>query len=303
MYKPMIILAGLILLSLIGLWVKMERSLLPHQSTRAFWRLSDLPFIKKLEGYIYAARADWYLKPVTWAWFMHRFVKNESPNTYHGKLLTQQDAVRLISLKQPVELTDLEHVIPYPLARNLILQNPLPSLAVMECPCRAQKKDACEPRDVCLVIGEPFTSFIIDHQPDRARKITVDEALQIIAEEEQRGHIHTAWFKDAMHNRFYTICNCCSCCCLGMQSFSRGVKRLAHSGYSPDMDAELCVECGNCSRICPFSAIGIDEEMPIFDPERCMGCGLCVSHCPAQALSLGLAPDRGTPLNINNWIE
>jgi hypothetical protein len=57
-------------------------------------------------------------------------------------------------------------------------------LAVMECPCRAQKKDACQPHDVCLVMGEPFTSFIVDHQPEKARRITVEEALQIIAAEE-----------------------------------------------------------------------------------------------------------------------
>jgi MinD superfamily P-loop ATPase len=37
----------------------------------------------------------------------------------------------------------------------------------MECPCRAQKKDACQPHDVCLVMGEPFTSFIVDLDLDR----------------------------------------------------------------------------------------------------------------------------------------
>jgi len=293
------IIITIILLSFIGLWLIMERGLWPRKSTLAFWRLSNLPWPKKLEGYIYGARADWYLKPVTWPWFMRRFVKNESPDTYHGKLITEQDAAKIILLKQPLELNDLEHVIPYPLARSIILQDPLPSLAVMECPCRAQKKNACLPRDVCLVVGEPFTSFIVDHQPDRARRITVEEALQIIREEEERGHIHTAWFKDVMHNRFYTICNCCSCCCLGMSSFSRGVKRLAHSGYKPVLDQSSCLTCGNCLFICPFGAISTNGEYPVIDLSKCMGCGLCVSHCPNQSITLSLAPDRGRPLNID----
>lgn len=295
--------AGLIIILAVGLWVKLEGSLWPKKSTLAFWRLSDLPWSKKLEGYFYAARADWYLKPVTWSWFMRRLVKNESPDTYHGKVITRPDSAKLISLKQPIELTELEHVIPYPLARSIILQDPLPSLAVMECPCRAQKKDACQPRDVCLVMGEPFTSFILEHQPEKTRRITVDEALQIIAEEEQRGHIHTAWFKDAMHNRFYTICNCCSCCCLGMGSMSRGVKRLAHSGYSPSLDKDTCITCGNCASICPFTAVTISAELPELDMTKCMGCGLCSSHCPVEAITLGLSPQMGTPLNMENLIS
>ena len=117
---------------------------------------------------------EWYLKPATWAWFMRHFVTSESAATYHGKMLTQDDAAKLIKLNKPVNLTDLDHVIPYPVAKSIILQDPLPSLAVVECPCRAQKEDACLPRDVCLVVGEPYTSFIIDHQPDKARRISVD---------------------------------------------------------------------------------------------------------------------------------
>lgn len=298
----LLIIFFIIILFLLLLWVKLEGRLWPHKSTIAFWKLSALPFSKKLEGYFYAARPDWYLKPVTWPWFMKNLVKNESPDTYHGKVMTQTDAVKLISLKQPINLTDLEHVVPYTLARSIILNDPLPSLAVTECPCRAQKADACMPRDVCMVVGEPFTSFMLEHQPEKTRRLTVDEALQILAEEEARGHIHTAWFKDAMHNRFYTICNCCPCCCLGMGSLTRGVKRLAHSGYSPVIDNESCISCGNCISICPFKAVSMADEKPKTAADKCMGCGLCVSHCPTEAIELILAPDKGIPLNIEKLV-
>jgi formate hydrogenlyase subunit 6/NADH:ubiquinone oxidoreductase subunit I len=298
----LIIIVCIIIILAICLWIKLEGRLWPHQSTQAFWHLSNLPLGKKLEGYFYAARPDWYLKPVTWPWFMKRFVKNESPDTYHGKMMIRADAVKLITINQPIAIHDLEQVVPYPLARSIILLDPLPSLAVMECPCRAQKKDACQPHDVCLVMGEPFTSFIVDHQPEKARRITVEEALQIIAAEEERGHIHTAWFKDVMHNRFYTICNCCSCCCLGMGSMSRGVERLAHSGYSPCMDLDRCVMCENCASICPFTAISVADAVPEFNMEKCMGCGLCVSHCPVEAITLNLSPQLGTPLNIEQMV-
>lgn len=302
MTQLMIIIA-IILIFIISLWIKLEGRLWPRKSTIAFWRLSNLPLAKKLEGYFYAARSDWYLKPVTWPWFMRRFIKNESPDTYHGKVMIQADARKLISLKRPLELPDLEHVVPYSLARSIILQDPLPSLAAMECPCRAQKKDACQPRDVCLVMGEPFTSFVLEHQPERARKITVEEALLILAEEEERGHIHTAWFKDVMHDRFYTICNCCPCCCLGMGSMNRGVKRLAHSGYRPLLDHDRCIGCANCVSICPFKAVSLSAEQSQVDEQICMGCGLCVSHCPVEAIRLDLSPQKGIPLNVENLVQ
>lgn len=296
-----IIIIGLTVLLLIlflALYLWLERSLKPKSSTRAFWNLSPMPLAKRLEGYFYAARPDVYLKPASWGWFLKLFNKKETGDKYHGKVITMTDAYQIVSLNTPVEIFDLEHVIPYPVARSIILQNPLPSIAVLDCPCRAQKKDACEPRDVCLVVGEPFVSFILEHHPHDSRRLTVDEALAIIQAEEDRGHIHTAWFKDVMHDRFYTICNCCACCCLGMASYDRGVKRIVHSGYKPVVDQNACSACGVCAQTCPFQAIAAGEEYALFDMDRCMGCGLCASHCACEAISLELAPEKGVPLDI-----
>lgn len=288
---------SILIILLLMLWLKMERGLWPHQSTKQFWNFSALPLTKKLEGYLYASRPEWYLRPATWPWFVRK-LKNESPDNYHGKTLTREDATKIITINQPVFLSNLDHVIPYPTAKDIILQAPGLSLAVVECPCRAFKEDACLPRDVCLVVGEPYASFIVYHQPGKARRITVNEALDIINAEEERGHIHTAWFKDVMHNRFYCICNCCRCCCLGMQSYFRGVPRLAHSGYSPLFNNDNCISCGVCISTCPFQALQFKDDLPQLNSDLCMGCGLCVSHCPTDAIEMILAPEKGIPLDI-----
>ncbi len=282
--------------AILAAYILLERSIVPKKSTRLFAKLSDMPLGKLLEGYFYAARPAWYLKPVSWKWFMRLFMKSESGDNYHGKVLTVKDAGKIIQLDKPVMLNDLEKVIPYSAARSIILDQPL-KLAVMECPCRAQKENSC-PRDVCLVAGEPFVSFVVEHSPDKARRIEVAEALQILQEEEERGHIHTAWFKDAMHGRFYTICNCCTCCCLGMASYFRGVHRIAHSGYQPLFDADNCISCGSCREICPFGAITSMDDVLLINSALCMGCGLCVSHCPVQAIELTLAEEKGVPLDL-----
>jgi hypothetical protein len=52
--------------------------------------------------------------------------------------------------------------------------------------------------DVCLIIGEPFASFVAEHHPRRARWTTADEAVQILHAEDERGHAHPAFFKDAI---------------------------------------------------------------------------------------------------------
>jgi formate hydrogenlyase subunit 6/NADH:ubiquinone oxidoreductase subunit I len=288
-----IILAALIL----GAYLSLEGAILPRQSTQQFFSLSDLSWGKKLEGYLYATRTREYLKMAKWQGLLKKLGISETADSYHGKVMTRTDAGKLITLNVPIEIPDLDRVIPYPVARSIILNQPLPSIAVMECPCRAQKQDSC-PRDVCLVVGEPFASFMLEHRPDKVRRIETEEALQILDEEEERGHIHTAWFKDAMHNRFYVICNCCTCCCLGMASFFRGVPRMTHSGYIPIVETDSCTGCGMCEEICPFQAISLNMDIPHVNQEGCMGCGLCTSHCPTNSIRLTLAPERGIPLDV-----
>jgi len=288
----------LIIITVAIVWHRIEGRIIPRQSTVAFWRLSKLPLLKRIEGYFYGARTALYLKPATFSRLIALGKDSESADSYHGKVVTGDDAVKLIAIDRPVALTNLEHVIPYSRAKDIILNGG--SIAVLQCPCREQKEDSCEPRDVCLVVGEPFAGFVVDHQPGKARRISVDEALSIIEAEEERGHIHTAWFKDAMHDRFYAICNCCRCCCLGMKSFFRGVPRLAHSGYRPEVGYELCDGCAHCTEICPFGAVSVGGSGEIaVSIDKCMGCGLCVSHCPNGAMKLGHAPDKGFPLAID----
>lgn len=282
---------------IVGIYLLLEGSFLPRRSSKEFIRLSKMPVIKLLEGYFYASRPDLYLKPITWSWFKKVFIRSETGDNYHGKVIPLDNARKIIKLDKPVEVADLEHIIPYPVARSIILKGPMPSIAVMECPCRAQKVNSC-PRDVCLVMGEPFVSFVVEHSPNKARRIEVEEALKILEEEEERGHIHTAWFKQAMHNRFYTICNCCSCCCLGMASYFRGVSRIAHSGYQPIINKSSCVNCEACSKTCLFGAIKQVDDIPVINTDLCMGCGVCVSHCPLHAIKLIPAPEKGTPLDV-----
>ena len=224
-------------------------------------------------------------------------VKVTFADTYHGKVVPLQAATQLVTVQEEIRIENLETIIPYAKARDLILKNP-DHIAVLECPCRASRPDPCLPLDVCLIVGEPFASFVVEHQPKRTRRITQDEAVEILRAEDERGHVHHAFFKDAMLGRFYAICNCCSCCCGAMQAQRHGTLMLASSGDRAQVDEERCIGCGDCHEYCQFEALSLNEIHSVVDGEKCMGCGVCVSKCKQGALALVRVSEKGEPLEI-----
>jgi ferredoxin len=239
-----------------------------------------------------------------------KWFRNHITETYHGKVVRLDDASRFITINRNIELRNLDQVLPYKHAIDIILRNPQ-NIVAYECACRGQKRDACKPSDVCIVIGEPFADLLRMFQPFRSRRISPEEALKIIKEEDERGHIHTAWFKSAMLNRFYAICNCCKCCCLGMKQMSMyNMKLLLPSGYLAII-SENCIGCGECAKYCQFDAMemisfsdnGKEKKKAQNIPERCFGCGICESKCKIQNIALILDSQKGLPLNIETLAE
>jgi ferredoxin len=221
---------------------------------------------------------------------------------YHGKVMPLAAAARLVLVNEPLRLPDLEKIIPYERARDLVLLNP-DHIVALDCPCRAARRDPCLPMDVCLIVGEPFASLVSEHHPAKTRWISQGEAAEILQAEDARGHVHHAFFKDAMLNRFYAICNCCACCCGAMQSVRNGTPMLAASGYVNQVDEALCLGCGDCLDYCQFGALALEDFVARVNEELCMGCGVCTSKCEQGALSLRREPAKGEPLDIQALLE
>jgi ferredoxin len=216
---------------------------------------------------------------------------------YHGKVLPLAAARSLVTVDEDIVVRDLERVLPYPRARAIVLRNPDHILA-LECPCRSSRRDPCLPLDVCLIVGEPFAGLVAEHHPRRSRWLSAAEAVQILEAEHARGHVHHAFFKDAMLGRFYAICNCCSCCCGAMRAHRNGTPMLASSGFLCRLNERLCTGCGECGEICPFDALSFESGEPRVNEALCMGCGVCTSVCDTQALTLVRDPARGEPLEV-----
>lgn len=245
---------------------------------------------EEIDGYVKAA-VD-YMSPA----MAHR-----ETSTYHGKMLTVENAKKLLSLKVDVNAPSLpESVVPYDQARDLIINGP-EEICVMTCACREVAEEGCYPREVCLIVGEPFVSFWMEHNKlDHPRRITQAEALEIVQAEHERGHVQMAWFKDAMAGRFYALCNCCSCCCTGMIAHKYTPSpAFAGTGYVAIRDEEKCIGCGKCVEICPFEAITLLDGKSVVDYDKCMGCQACETTCPTGAAKTVLDPAKGDPLDVD----
>jgi len=313
---PVFLLAALLAV-LLTLWLIGERGHLMLPSTRAAFRRprgrsastggvgsgggssgngKRGSLVTALHGYVYSRWPYQYIS-VAIRWLLPHMTPEQKrwwADRYHGKVLPTELARRVITLDRDIERTDLERIIPYPMARDIVLKGP-PSVVLLDCPCRAMRENPCEPTDVCMVIGRG--DFVLEHQPHRSRRITQAEALEVLQAEHERGHVHTAYFKDAMGDRFYAICNCCSCCCGGLEAMRRGVPMVASSGYVAVVDEAACIACGDCETACPFGAITLNDTA-VVSWEKCMGCGVCEGQCETEAMRLVLDERKGLPMDV-----
>ncbi|HNZ64533.1 MAG TPA: 4Fe-4S binding protein [Smithella sp.] len=276
----------------------------------------------KIDGYLYLKYISEYVGLVARAFGLISKVINKSnafvfhplikflTSRYHGKVMILEDARKIINLGESVTVPEdvAKSVIPYEMAYNIIIRNPH-SIVALRCACRDARGHDCQPAHKCMIIGEPFMSFMLE-QNKKAEpvQLTAEEAIELLNTCKKNGFVSNAYCKDGAGNQMYAICNCCPECCVSISAVRLfrllGIKErsLAQSGYLPEIDLEKCTSMGKCVSICPFDALSwgdINKKYPVVDSNLCMGCGNCAQACPETAIVMTPSADKGIPLDID----
>ena len=179
-----------------------------------------------------------------------------------------------------------------------LLQNSEGPFAIFECICRKKKTLEGKPckvtdrKETCLGVGEMPQVFV---EMNRARAISKDEAISIVAENQKEGLV----LQPSNSREIEFICSCCGCCC-GMLGMHKSLPKPLNywvANYYALVDDKTCTGCGTCEDKCQVDAIKVSEQSgyAAVNPDRCIGCGNCVSNCPANSVVLEKKSKETTP--------
>jgi len=72
-------------------------------------------------------------------------------------------------------------------------------------------------------------------------------------------------------------------------------KNIKHRELAIEIDRELCRGCGDCTTICSFIELTLQDNVVYYasiDKALCMGCGACIASCPTGAIRQPLQSDK-----------
>ncbi len=201
---------------------------------------------------------------------------------FHRTMLAQPSVHRIIPLEITIPV-DID-VMPYEKASTYLDQ--AQSWGVLDCICRVQKRligQGCSHTvRNCLVFSPKPGAF---QKSAEIESLTREEALEILAEADREGLVHST---NNAQNEVYYICNCCTCSCgvlRGLVEYG-SENSIARSDFYAVVDPDRCTGCEVCLERCTFHAMSLVDGFCEVDHASCYGCGLCISVCESGALRL-----------------
>ena len=154
------------------------------------------------------------------------------------------------------ESVDVEHISHW-------LKKYEDQLGVGYCSCRnamrIQGEGCGELQDeMCIAVGQ-FCDYCLE--TGKGRKITYDEAMEILQRAEDNGYVHQITNIDG-ENKIFGICNCNVNICNALRTSQLfNTPNLSRSAYTAEVDRAKCVACGKCVEYCPAGAVKLGQKL------------------------------------------
>jgi len=146
-------------------------------------------------------------------------------------------------------------------------------IAVGNCQCRTLRRQAgVATADLegewCISLGD-FAEQVI--KTGKARRISTEEAYDIIKRAEELGYVHELSNIDGPESSVF-ICNCNADTCLALRTSTLlGAQNFSRTNFVATVNTEDCVACGCCVEMCPENAVRLGRKLcskkPINIPE------------------------------------
>lgn len=136
-------------------------------------------------------------------------------------------------------------------------------LSVGICSCRYGRLklnegcgDSCE--EWCIGVGD-MADYCVE--TNKGRKITYEEAIQILKNAEANGYVHQITNIDG-ENKIFAICNCNVNICNALRTSQLfNTPNMSRSAYTAHIDIDKCVACGKCVEYCPSGAVKLGQKL------------------------------------------
>ena len=136
-------------------------------------------------------------------------------------------------------------------------------LSVGICSCRYGRSklnegcgDSCE--EWCIGVGD-MADYCVE--TNKGRKITYEEAIQILKNAEANGYVHQITNIDG-ENKIFAICNCNVNICNALRTSQLfNTPNMSRSAYTAYIDIDKCVACGKCVEYCPSGAVKLGQKL------------------------------------------
>lgn len=83
----------------------------------------------------------------------------------------------------------------------------------------------------------------------------------------------------------------------------RAAQRCLTCGAGATVNAEKCIACLTCVRVCPYEVPVLERGTAEVAVDQCQACGLCASECPAKAISMKLYNDNDMIKDIRSAVH